>query len=198
MKHIEQIDHNLLLMLNGWGPIEMDFVMVWASDKYIWIVLYILIIIFLYYKLRQRIWLAMLAILITFTLTDLLSVNAFKEVFQRYRPCHHLELKESIRLVSGRCGGLYGFVSSHAANTMGLFSVLVFSGMVRFVGRKLWEHLLAWLLLFYVLLNCYSRIYLGVHYPSDVIGGVMLGALIGWMVSRGLVWGLQFIDKRRR
>lgn len=179
MTSLEQIDHELLLLLNGWGPRWLDTIMLLASNKYFWVFLYVIILAFLYIKLHKRVWLAVAAIIVTLILTDLLSVHLFKEVFQRYRPCHNLELKENIRLVAGKCGGMYGFISSHAANTMGLLSVLIFSGLLRFKSKMIFERMLAWILVFYVLINGLSRIYLAVHYPSDVLCGYLFGALIG-------------------
>lgn len=183
MTSLEQIDHELLLLLNGWGPRWLDTIMLLTSNKYFWVFLYVIILAFLYIKLHKRVWLAVAAIIVTLILTDLLSVHLFKEVFQRYRPCHNLELKESIRLVAGKCGGMYGFISSHAANTMGLLSVLIFSGLLRFKSKMIFERMLAWILVFYVLINGLSRIYLAVHYPSDVLCGYLFGALIGLSIG---------------
>ena len=103
-------------------------------------------------------------------LTDQISVHGFKNVFERYRPCHTAELFDQMRLVKANCGGYYGFVSSHATNTFG-FAILM--GLIFRKQSILWG-LIAW-----ATLISYSRIYLGVHFPLDVIGGGLLGSAIG-------------------
>jgi len=94
----------------------------------------------------------------------------------RFRPCHHPGLKDLLHLADG-CGGKFGFVSSHAANTMGL-AVLV---SLILKNRAITVSMLA-----FALVNGYSRIYLGKHFVFDVIGGFLLGALIAYGVYRGL------------
>lgn len=112
-------------------------------------------------------------------LTDLISVHGFKETVQRYRPTHNTEIGHLVKTVvkpNGEeyRGGIYSFVSSHAANFGGI-TVLVFLFFRRF--SKKWYWLFPWLVLI-----AYSRIYLGVHYPSDLIVGGLLGAMIGSMI----------------
>ncbi len=116
------IDHELLLHVNGLaGNSTIDSLMMLISGKWVWIPLYA----YLLYALIQNFtfssvgWIV-LSICALVILTDQGSVELFKEYFQRLRPCHNLNLKDSLLLVSGRCGGQYGFVSSHAANVFGL------------------------------------------------------------------------------
>lgn len=109
---------------------------------------------------------------LTVTLADQSSVKLFKEVFERYRPCHNVEIQDQLRMIVS-CGGKYGFLSSHATNTASI-ATLVF-----FTVRKSWVTLL---LFVYVLLNSYSRVYLGKHFISDVLAGMALGFFIGWVV----------------
>lgn len=179
MQWVENLDHQLFLVINGAGNPIFDTVMVLASSKYFWIWLYILILIYFYSQFSHKALLILLLLVVSLTLTDLLSVHALKNVIQRYRPCHHAELAEQVRLVTGRCGGKYGFVSSHAANTAGIFFTLIFSGLLRWKAQRRIDKTMVGLLIFYVLINAYSRIYLGVHYPLDILGGWLLALAIG-------------------
>lgn len=149
--------------------------MYWASEKLIWIPVYIF---FLYLIIRHfkknSYWVILLAIAMI-VVTDQLSVHAFKNVFMRLRPCHEPELEGLVHLVKNKCGGDFGFVSSHAVNhfAMAEFFSVIFLKRIRYFTPiiMLWAAFIS-----------YSRIYLGVHYPGDVICGSILGALIGWSI----------------
>ena len=106
-------------------------------------------------------------------LTDQISVELFKENFKRYRPCHNLNIKHLIHLVGDGCGGLYGFVSSHATNTAGIATFLFL-----LLRKKFPKY--SWLVFIWAALNSYSRVYVGVHYPADVMVGSLLGMAIGF------------------
>lgn len=109
-------------------------------------------------------------------LSDQGSVYFFKEVFERLRPCHQPALIEQINLVSGRCGGQFGFISSHASNVFGLAAFLV--GI--FKGRSVTKVIL----ILWAVSVSISRVYLGVHFPFDVIFGACYGIIIGCSVTR--------------
>ena len=145
--------------------------MYWASNKAIWIPLYIFFFFLAYKKVGKRIWLVALAAILLITLSDQISVHAFKNVFLRYRPCQNLLIQEKVHL-NGSCGGLYGFVSSHAANTFALamFLFLFFRNRIR--------HFSVFVFLWATFVS-YSRIYNGVHYPADVAVGALVGMGIG-------------------
>jgi len=110
-------------------------------------------------------------------ISDQLSVHAFKEVFQRYRPCHNLEIMTQVHLIDGRCGGKFGFISSHASNC---FALAVFVGLLLKPNYKF----ILPALLFWAALVGYSRIYVGVHYPLDILAGAIFGGIVGWIVYK--------------
>ncbi len=178
-------DTDLFLLLNGMHVSWLDPVMKVISAKLTWIPLYLGVVVMLVYRFRWKAVIFVLAALAVLALTDLVSVHLFKNVFMRLRPCHEPSLAGLVHIVDGKCGGSYGFVSSHAANTFGFatFFTLVFGAKIRWFG---------WVLLIWAAVVSYSRIYLGVHYPGDILGGAVLGAVAG-----GLVWWVQSLISRR-
>ena len=107
------------------------------------------------------------------SLADQISVKVFKEGFERLRPSHNPEIKDLIHTVKGYRGGQFGFVSSHAANTF---------AMAFFTSKLFRNRYYSWFIFIWAAVVSYSRIYLGVHYPLDIIGGALLGMLLGYLV----------------
>lgn len=184
MEFIVQSDYYLFLTINGWHTPSLDFIMFWLSDKYIWIPLYAILLTLLIKENRRHWWLLLIAIALLVTLTDQISVRLFKDVFLRLRPCHDPSIAGMARVLNGHCGGQYGFISSHAANTFGL---AVFVGAL-LKNQYRW---MLWALLLWAFIVSYSRVYLGVHFPGDVLVGAMVGALIGYGVYRLFLLALQ-------
>jgi undecaprenyl-diphosphatase len=172
---LEHLDQQLFLFLNSLNSPFWDKMMYAVSGKFIWFPLYLAILIWIGYKYKRKFPVILFFIIIAVTLTDQLSVQLFKNVFHRLRPCHEPSIQGLVHLVNGECGGLYGFVSSHAANA---FNVALLS--IMFV-RKRWFTVS---IILWAAIIGYSRIYLGVHYPGDVICGSIVGALIGWGVYK--------------
>jgi undecaprenyl-diphosphatase len=168
---LEHLDQQLFLFINSHNSPFWDTVMYTLSGRVIWAPLYLAILIYLGIRYKRKFLVILFFIILAVTMADQFSVHLFKNVFHRLRPCHEPSLLGLIHLVNGECGGLYGFVSSHASNS---FNVALLSLM--FI-RKRWYtiSIITW-----ASVIGYSRIYLGVHYPGDVICGSMLGALIGW------------------
>jgi len=177
MEQIIQIDTDIFLFLNGLHNSFFDFIMYWVSTTVLWIPLWLYFIYLLIseYK-KQAVWL-ILALLVAVSLADSISVHLFKNVFERLRPCHNEEIVNLVHIVKDHCGGKYGFVSSHAAN---MFAIAVFMGNAL---KPKFKYAFVLLLLWATLIS-YSRIYLGVHYPADVIGGGLLGSLIAFVIWR--------------
>lgn len=151
----------------------------WISERFSWMPLYVVLAVLMSLKFKWR--LLVLAPFVTLLIigSDQISVHLFKDVFMRLRPCHNPLITDLVHTVNNHCGGQYGFVSSHAANTFALAC---------FVGLVLKNHF-KWMLpfmLFWATIVSYSRIYLGVHYPGDILGGAVLGALIGFLIYKTL------------
>ena len=172
IEFIEQIDHALTLVINSLHNGGLDVVMQAISGRLTWIPLYLLLVFLLFRSVSLKSFLFVLgAVVITIVLRDQVSVF-MKNSIGRYRPCHNLLIQGSLHLTHG-CGGKFGFVSSHAANTMGL------AVLIALILKKNW---VSTVMLTFALLNAYSRVYLGKHYLGDVVGGIILGAAIAMLV----------------
>ena len=170
------LDSTILLWINGHHSEWADVLMWYISSPLTWLPMYALLIGVLIYKYRD--WKSVLFILLGFAvavgLSDYVCSGILKPLVCRPRPTHEPALEGLVHIVNGYTGGMYGFCSSHAANTMACG--LLFSLLYR--NKYATAALMAW-----VALNCYSRMYLGAHYPGDIIAGLLVGAL--WAV---VVW----------
>ena len=193
LERLIDIDTQVLLTINGWHAPWADCVMWIISEKMTWIPLYLLLIGLLVWRYRQPAptpikWLqkvpACVVMIVVIALAvgaaDFIASGILKDWVARPRPSRVPELDGVLHLVDGYRSGQYGFVSSHAANTMacGLLFSLIWRKKITTIGLMLW-----------VAMNCYSRMYLGVHYPLDIIGGLVVGALVALVAY----WVLQAV-----
>ncbi len=175
------LDKELFLLINGLNAEWADTIMSHVSYKLTWVPLYVILLVPLYKQMGMKLFGALLAVGFLIVVADQTSVHLFKDVFKRLRPCHEPELQGLVHLVNNKCGGQFGFLSSHATNTFALATFL--SLLMRGSYRWLPVILFVW-----ALLNMYSRVYLGVHYPGDVLAGAIYGSGLGFLVFRGYVY----------
>jgi len=172
---LELLDQKVFLFLNSINSPFFDTIMVAISGKLIWVPLYFAIIWWMFRIYGRKLPVILLFIIVAVILADQVSVAFFKNTFQRLRPCHEPAIKDMVHLVNNKCGGLYGFVSSHASNS---FNVAVLS-LLHIRQKWFSVAILTW-----AAVVGYSRIYLGVHYPGDIIGGALLGSAIGYTIVK--------------
>ena len=193
IEEILKLDSKLFLYLNNLGTSKFDIFWISLSKIEANILMYLFLILLFFYiqKIRPKviyIFYFFIVIALMITITDQ-GANIFKDSIQRLRPCYNESIIDSLRLVKENCGGKYGFFSAHASNS---FSLAIFFGLL-FINRIRYIIMIT---LVYASLISYSRIYLGVHYPIDIIFGSFFGIFVGFvMYSFVYLKFLKFFDK---
>lgn len=178
IENLNAIDQNILLAINGMHSHYLDSFMWLMSGVWAYLVVALGFLFLSYRQGWKQMLLIMLALALTIALADQLSSGIIKPLVQRLRPTHDAEIGSLIHLVKGYRGGLYGFVSSHAANSFGA-AVLV---ALLFRSREVAIAMIVW-----AVAVSYSRMYMGVHYPGDIICGAAVGALSAYLFYRILL-----------
>lgn len=179
MEQLMELDRGWFLQLNGLHSAWLDPIMYWLTQTWIWLPLYAFMLFLIIRTYGKDSWIVLVGVTLTILIADRVTSGLMKPYFARLRPTHDPTLESLVHIVNGYRGGKYGFASGHAANTFGV--ALYFWITLRKTHR--WMPLIfCW-----AALMTYTRIYLGVHYPGDILVGAavgMTGALISFVVCR--------------
>ena len=192
IEKILDLDSYLFLYLNNLGSQYYDNFWIFLSRTEANVMVYLVILIAYIYSINNKkrtkiLFHLIIAIAILITISDQTS-NLFKDSFQRLRPCYNELISDSLRLVKDSCGGRYGFFSAHASNS---FSLAIFFGLLLRSSNRL----LILLFAIYAFLISYSRIYLGVHYPIDIIVGTIFGTVNAIVLYKIYLYSFNFLNK---
>lgn len=168
MTQIIELDHYLTLLINSWHAPFWDSFFFDYSKVWVWFPFYFSFLFIVYKQDKKQTWVFVVSLLLCYLIANHVSSDIIKPLVARFRPTHDPVLADAIHVVNGYRGGRFGFVSSHAANSMGL--AIFLSMIVR--NRMNTVMLVIW-----ALLTSYSRMYLGVHFLGDILGGMLLGTL---------------------
>ena len=176
MQFLLDLDYWLFSKLNGLDPgMQIENLILSLRNKYLWIPLYVFVVAFLFFNFRAKIaYTKLLTIIVVISLTDLIGNNLFKKGFERLRPCNNLDLDATI-FERIPCSSSFSFTSNHAANHFAIAVILIL--ILPIVRNKIKLAALLW-----AAAICFAQVFAGVHYPSDVIGGALLGTFIAFSI----------------
>ena len=166
-------DKAVFLFLNNTHTPFWDHFMWIYTGRLTWVPLILSLLFVLFRKNWKEALLVVVALALTITLCDQFASSLCKPYFARFRPAQDPEFSPFVQIVNGYRGGRYGFISSHAANSFGavVLLALIFRNRLFTITAVVWA-----------IVNCYSRIYLGVHYPGDILAGTVAGIVIAVIV----------------
>ncbi|WP_395809345.1 phosphatase PAP2 family protein [Daejeonella sp.] len=180
LEQLIQFDQNLFFTINhGLSNSFFDWLMPALRNRFFWTPLYLFIIIFSIRNYGKQGWIMILFLALTFGCTDFISSSLIKPTVQRLRPCNDPEIKSDVKNLVD-CGSGYSFPSSHASNHFGLAVFLI----VLFFSK--WKLILPMGLLWAASIS-FAQVYVGVHYPIDILAGAMLGGMIGFIMGKILL-----------
>jgi undecaprenyl-diphosphatase len=177
-QQIKDIDQSLFHQINGvWHHPLLDTILPWTRHSNNWIPLYLVLLGWMGYQIGSKTWKWLLFALLNVTLTDQVSSSIFKPLFHRLRPCNDPALFGKTRLLLEHCSGGFSFTSSHAANHFGLAMFIFISWGVAM--ERVTKYFFVW-----AGIIAFAQVYVGVHYPLDILGGTIIGLVAGYLMAK--------------
>ncbi len=176
LDYILEWDTELFLYLNNLGSSTWDGFWLFVTHRFSWVPLYLILLgVILYKRGLKKGFIILLFFILLITIVDQTSYHFFKNGLQRLRPCYNENILGMFRLVKDGCGGKFGFFSSHASNSF---------AFITFITALFQRKMFTWIMVFWACMVSYSRVYVGVHYPLDIICGSLYGILIGFGIKK--------------
>ena len=179
LDYLTDIDTEALLAVNGFHDAFQDALWWMVTAKWSSLLFALALLWILLHQNRRHALLMVAMLALAVLLADQVASGLIKQLVERLRPTHDPSLESTIHVINGYRGGMYGFVSSHAANFVAASTFIALVMRHRAVTISLFT---------WALLQCYSRVYLGVHYPGDILGGIAVGLFSGWVVWCLMRW----------
>lgn len=168
---LKDLDTQLLLYLNSLHTPFWDVIMYYSTQKYTWLPLYIILLFFIFREYKQRTLIILVSAIILIAATDQVAMF-FKEGLERWRPCRDPEIGPNLHLVKEMCRGRFGFFSAHAATSFAIAT---------FISSFFKNKVFTFFIFTWAAFISYTRIYLGAHFPGDIITGAVFGIILGWI-----------------
>lgn len=189
LEYLVELDKELFLFLNDFHSPVLDPIMLFITDKLVWLPLYLYLGYLIFKDYGREGWLVLLGITLTIIVADQVTSTFMKPYFARLRPSHEPSFESLVHVVDNYRGRKFGFASGHAANTFGAATFL----SLLFAKKTKW----IFMLFLWAAIISYSRIYLGVHYPGDILVGSLVGVFAGFAGFKFFQWLQRAAGKRK-
>lgn len=179
LEKVRRFDYNLFSQINGeWHNSFLDGFFPFTRETFFWVPFYFFLAIFVIINFKKWGWVWLVFLIINVILSDQVSSTLIKDNFFRLRPCRDPAIADHVRLLAKSCGMNSSFTSSHAANHFAA-AMFIFTSLKHRVHLKKW-----WALIFvWAIIPSYAQMYVGVHFPTDIFGGILVGIILGYLIG---------------